>query len=57
MIFSLQMKRFGHKKYGKAGYIFFLFCDLHTLLEYGKAGVVAKNLLIIDLCSVDPVRA
>ena len=35
----------------------FLFCDLHTLLEYGKAGAVAKNLLIIDLCTVHPVRA
>ena len=36
---------------------FFLFCDLHKLLEYGKAGAVAKNLLILDLCTVDPVRA
>ena len=33
------------------------FCDLHTLLEYGKAGAVAKNLLIIDLCTADRVRA
>ena len=35
----------------------FLFYDLHTLLEYAKAGAVAKNLVIIDLCTVDPVRA
>ena len=31
--------------------------DFVTYLEYGKAGAVAKNLLIIDLCTVDPVRA
>ena len=35
----------------------FLFCDLHTLLQYGKAGAVTKNLLIIDVCTVHPVRA
>ena len=35
----------------------FIFFDLNTLLEYGKAGVVAKNLLNIYLCTVDPVRA
>ena len=29
----------------------------YTLLEYDKAGAVAKNLLIIDLCTGDPVRA
>ena len=33
------------------------FCDLHTLLKYGKADFVAKNLLIIQLCTVDPVSA
>ena len=46
-------------KYGQTFcylHIHCLFCHLHALLEYGKAGAVAKN-LIFDLCTIDPVRA
>ena len=31
--------------------------QMERISEYGKAGEVSKNLLIIDVCTVDPLRA